>query len=70
MGAYGKGHGKNLGSTVEFRSQFEGGYQFADGKRVSVAFSHISNAGLTKHNPGTEALVFDVQLPIANLFGH
>ena len=67
VGAYGRGHGKNLGSTVEFRSQFEGGYQFTDGKRISLAISHISNAGITRHNPGTEALVFNVQLPIGFL---
>ena len=69
VGAYGRGHGKNLGSNVEFRSQFEGGYRFDDGKRVSLALSHISNAGLTRHNPGTEALVVNVQFPIGNLFG-
>lgn len=69
VGAYGEGHGKKLGSTVEFRSQFEGGYQFEDGKRVSLAFSHISNAGLTRHNPGTEALTINLQLPIGSLFG-
>ena len=69
VGAYGRNHGKNLGSVAEFRSEFEGGYKFSDGKRVSIAFSHISNAGLTRRNPGTEALVFDVQLPIGNLFG-
>lgn len=69
VGAYGRGHGKDLGSTVEFRSQFEGGYQFGDGKRVSVAFSHISNAGLTRHNPGTEAIVANLQFPLPPLLG-
>lgn len=68
-GAYGQGHGKKLGSAVEFRSQAEGGYQFEDGKRVSLAFSHTSNAGLTKHNPGTEALVVNIQFPVGRLFG-
>ena len=68
-GAYGQGHGKKLGSTVEFRSQFEGGYMFDDGKRISLAISHISNAGLTKHNPGTEALTINFQIPIGPLFG-
>ena len=69
VGAYGRGHGKNLGSVAEFRSQFEGGYRFGDGKRVSLALSHISNAGITRHNPGTEAVVVNIQLPVGNLFG-
>ena len=68
-GAYGQGHGKKLGSVVEFRSQAEGGYMFDDGKRISLAISHISNAGLTKHNPGTEALTINFQIPLGNLFG-
>ena len=68
-GAYGQGHGKKLGATVEFRSQVEGGYQFGGGERVSLAVSHTSNAGLTKENPGTEAFTVNVQIPIGPLFG-
>ena len=69
VGAYGRGHGKNLGSVVEFRSQFEAGYMFHDGSRITAAFDHISNAGITRHNPGTEELTINYQLPVGNLFG-
>lgn len=69
VGAYGRSHGKNLGSVVEFRSQFEAGYMFQDGTRITAAFSHTSNAGITRHNPGTEAVTINYALPIGSLFG-
>ena len=52
VGAYSDGDGKDLGHTVEFRSQIEVGYQFDYGGRLTAAFSHISNAGLGDENPG------------------
>ncbi len=70
VGGYEQGTGKALGSVIEFRSQFEAGYVFGDASRVTVAFSHISNAGITKRNPGTEALVIQYALPIGRLFGY
>ncbi len=70
IGGYEQGSGKALGSVLEFRSQFEAGYVFADASRVSAAFSHISNAGITKRNPGTEALIIQYALPIGRLFGY
>ena len=70
VGGYEQGTGRPLGSAIEFRSQFEAGYVFQDQSRVSAAFSHLSNAGLNKHNPGTEALVIQYALPIGRLFGY
>ena len=70
VGAYNQAHGKKLGSVAEFRSQFEAGYMFPNGTRLTAAFDHISNAGLTKHNPGTEEFTINYQLPVGNLFGH
>ncbi len=68
VGLYGRSNGKNLGSVVEFRSTFEGGYVFDNGMRLVASFGHTSNAGLTRHNPGTEAAVVSFQVPIAALF--
>ena len=64
VGYYSKGDGKDLGSPVEFKTGAEFAYRFDEGWRVGVAFDHISNAGLTKRNPGTESLLLMVSLPI------
>ena len=69
VGAYGRGNGKNLGSVFEIRSTFEGGYVFDNGTRLVASFGHTSNAGVTKHNPGTEAALFSIQVPLATLIG-
>ena len=69
IGAYGRSNGKNLGSVFEIRSTFEGGYVFNGGSRLVAAFSHTSNGGITRHNPGTESAVVSYQVPIAALIG-
>lgn|SRR5512138_3677246 len=67
-GLYEDGNGKDLGHTVEFRSQVELGYQFENRSRLSVAFSHISNASLDDHNPGVEVLNLYYHIPLELLF--
>lgn len=69
LGAYGRSNGKNLGSSFEIRSTFEGGYVFDSGTRLVASFGHTSNAGVSKHNPGTEAAMLSIQLPLASLVG-
>ena len=64
VGLYTRGNGKNLGSPVEFKTGLELAYRFDGGTRLGLAFDHISNAGLTKHNPGTENLLLMYSLPI------
>ncbi len=66
-GAYEKGRGKDIGSVAEFRSTFEGGYVFDNGTRLVASFGHTSNAGLTKHNPGTEQAMISFQIPISSM---
>lgn len=53
----------DLGHVIEFRSQLEVSYQFEDETRVGLSFSHLSNAGLDDHNPGTEVLSLSYSLP-------
>lgn len=67
-GLWAEGDGKDLGHVVEFRSQVELGYQFDNKSRLSVAFSHISNADLDDTNPGTEVLNLYYHLPLDVLF--
>ncbi|MGF1592856.1 MAG: acyloxyacyl hydrolase [Kiloniellaceae bacterium] len=67
-GLWSRGSGKDLGHVVEFRSQVELGYQFENRSRLSVAFSHLSNAHLGSDNPGTEVLNLYYHLPLDLLF--
>jgi len=64
VGYYNRGNGKDLGSHVEFKTGVEFAYRFDGGSRLGLAFDHISNAGLTKVNPGTENLLVVYSLPI------
>lgn len=69
VGLYEPGNGKRLGSFVEFRSTVEAGVRFDDASRLTVSFGHISNAGLTGHNPGTEILSVYYHVPVDKIFG-
>ena len=67
VGAFGRGDGKNLGSVVEFKTGAEGAYRFDDHSRLGLQFDHISNAGIGRHNPGTESLVLFWSFPIGEM---
>ncbi|MEP4378426.1 MAG: acyloxyacyl hydrolase [Alphaproteobacteria bacterium] len=66
-GAYADGNGKDLGHTIEFRSQLEFGYRFDDRSRMSLAVSHISNASLGDNNPGTEIATIYYHIPFSDI---
>ncbi len=55
-----------LGNELEFRSGIEIAYQFRNKMRAGIAIFHLSNGGISSQNPGTEALVFSVCIPILN----
>ncbi len=63
VGVYSQGGGKRLGSPIEFRSTAEGGVRFQNNMRVTLYVSHISNAELTKINPGAEMAGFYLHVP-------
>ena len=63
-GLYADGSGKDLGSSIQFRSMVELGYQFMNSSRVSAGLSHISNAGIGNHNPGTEIFSVYYHIPM------
>lgn len=67
-GFYHDGDGKDLGHTIEFRSQIELGYKFNNQSRIGLAFGHISNAALADRNPGTEILNLYYHIPTSKLF--
>ena len=66
-GYYADGDGKDLGHEIEFRSQIELGYRFDNRARLSLAFSHISNASIGDENPGVEILNVYYSLPLDGL---
>jgi len=67
--AFYRGDGRNLGSrALEFKTGLELDYRFDDHSRLGVAFDHVSNAGLTKTNPGANSAVLYYAIPV-NWFG-
>jgi hypothetical protein len=53
---------RDLGSPIEFRSSIELSRQIVSPVRLFVSFSHLSNGGLTHHNPGVETLMFGFEV--------
>jgi lipid A 3-O-deacylase len=68
-GVWFKGHGKDLGYPIEFRSQIEAAYRFDDRSRIALSYAHMSNGGLGNNNPGVETLALTYILPFNKLFG-
>lgn len=65
MGLFEDGKKLDLGHTVEFRSGLELGYRFDNHWRVGLAMFHLSNGGIGDRNPGTEALVVSISIPLS-----
>ena len=63
-GYFARGSGTNLGSWWEFRSGAELAWRFDDMSRLGVAVHHISNAGLTKRNPGEQSVLLMYSVPL------
>lgn len=68
-GYYAKGKSSHdLHFPLEFRSQLELSYVFKNESRLGFAVSHISNASLGRHNPGTEIVSLYYHLPFEKAF--
>ena len=52
-GLYGNGDGKDLGNTLQFKSEVNLFYSLSNTTRIGLGSHHISNAGLSSVNPGT-----------------
>ena len=63
-GYFAHGNGTNLGSWMEFRSGAEFAWRLPDQSRIGVAVHHISNAGLTKRNPGAQTIALIYSIPL------
>ena len=64
FGFYNQGDGKDLGSFFEFRSGIELGYRFYNGYQIGLNVTHLSNAGISDTNPGTEVITVRVAAPL------
>ena len=64
FGSFSDGEKIELGSDFEFRSGVEVAYRFNNNHRLGLAIYHLSNAGFSDKNPGTEALVLSYSIPI------
>jgi outer membrane protein OmpA-like peptidoglycan-associated protein len=64
VGFYQHGDDKNLGNTAEFRTGIGAAYEFDNGWRLGADFHHISNAGLSKRNPGVEIAALTLAIPL------
>ncbi len=64
VGFYQHGDDKNLGNTAEFRTGLGVAYEFDSGWRLGADFHHISNAGLSKRNPGVEIAALTLAVPL------
>jgi len=63
-GYFSRGNGTNLGSWMEFRSGAEFAWRLPDQSRIGLAVHHISNAGLTKRNPGAQTIALIYSIPL------
>ncbi|MFM7673538.1 MAG: acyloxyacyl hydrolase [Candidatus Fonsibacter sp.] len=60
-GLYHKGDGKDLGHTVEFKSQVRAGLNFSKDSFIGAAYNHLSNASLGSKNPGANSYTINLQ---------
>ena len=65
-GLYRDGDGKDLGGTIQFRSQLELSYRFDDRSRLGLSVNHISNASIYDSNPGTESVAITYAIPLGH----
>ena len=52
-GLYNNGDGKDLGNTLQFKSEINLFYSLSNTTRIGLGSHHISNGGLSSVNPGT-----------------
>jgi lipid A 3-O-deacylase len=52
-GIYSNGNGKDLGNALQFKSEVNLFYRLNNSTRIGFGSHHISNAGLSSVNPGT-----------------
>jgi lipid A 3-O-deacylase len=54
-GLYEKGDGKDLGHTLEFKTEVQLSYNISNDTSFGMSYNHISNASLGNKNPGANS---------------
>ena len=58
-GYYDSGDGKDLGSTLEFKSEVQLSLELPKESQFGFSYNHISNANLGDKNPGANSYMFN-----------
>tara|TARA_B110000196_G_scaffold232588_1_gene201081 strand:+ start:350 stop:898 length:549 start_codon:yes stop_codon:yes gene_type:complete len=58
-GFYNKGKGKDLGHTMEFKSEVQFSLNLPSDSELGFSYNHISNASLGDKNPGANSYMFN-----------
>jgi len=58
-GLYSKGDGKDLGHTIEFKSEIQLMFEISPDSEIGMSYNHISNASLGDKNPGANSYIFN-----------
>tara|TARA_B100000767_G_C19551007_1_gene444966 strand:+ start:140 stop:655 length:516 start_codon:yes stop_codon:yes gene_type:complete len=59
-GLYHQGDGKDLGHTLEFKTEVQLSYSISESTNLGMSYNHISNASLGKKNPGANSYMFNL----------
>ena len=58
-GVYSQGDGKDLGHTIEFKSELQFSLDIFSNSELGFSYNHISNASLGDKNPGANSYMFN-----------
>ena len=58
-GIYSQGDGKDLGHTIEFKSELQFSLDIFSNSELGFSYNHISNASLGDKNPGANSYMFN-----------
>tara|TARA_Y100001970_G_scaffold285442_1_gene405226 strand:- start:52 stop:570 length:519 start_codon:yes stop_codon:yes gene_type:complete len=58
-GLYSKGDGKDLGHTIEFKTEVQFTLDLFTNSELGFSYNHISNASLGEKNPGANSYMFN-----------
>ena len=58
-GVYSQGDGKDLGLTIEFKSELQFSLDIFSNSELGFSYNHISNASLGDKNPGANSYMFN-----------
>ena len=58
-GIYSQGDGKDLGHTIEFKSELQFSLDVFSNSELGFSYNHISNASLGEKNPGANSYTFN-----------